>query len=224
MIDSFSRLLAQGWGNADVGGGWYASTGGTFRVDGARGIIERSSVGPANVVGAGPVHGASTMPGYGLDVAGLVSFRLDRVPDVSGSRHIVQVYARRNDRLSDGDYYYRFEVRVSSTSMDLAIEKNVKGALSYVTSTTSIAAAFDPNATWWIRWEAFGTSPSTTVRMRVWKNGTTEPTTWHRSAVINEPALDQSGTTGVRFSVPTSQTSFPVRLYVDDLQYTRKTP
>jgi large repetitive protein len=222
--DTFSRFVSQGWGDAEIGGGWYVQpTAAYFNVDGARGVITATDNVVRNVVGRGPVHGATSTPDYGLNVTGIASYRIDRAPDGSSSKHVVQVYARRNDRLSDGDFYYRFRVRVSRTAIEMRIEKSVNGSTSGVTDVTSIPATFDPAAKWWIRWEAFGTSPATTVRMRVWKDGSPEPTTWHRSAVVNDSRLDQSGTTGVRFQVPSDQVTYPVRLYVDDLQYNRKT-
>jgi PKD repeat protein len=220
--DTFSRIVSAGWGDAEVGGPWHPQPLSAFSVDGSRGVITANDPTVKNVVGRGPFHGASNMPGYGLDVGGLVSYRIDRLPDGATSKYVLQVYARRNDRVSDGDNYYRYRLRISRSAIELRIEKNVNGVLAAVTDVTTIAATFDPNARWWIRWEAFGTSPATTVRMRVWKDGTPEPTIWHRSAVHDEPGLDLSGTTGVRFQPPADQVSFPVRLYIDDLQYTRR--
>jgi PKD repeat protein len=227
--DAFSRVISSGWGSADIGGAWYvdSSTVSHFTVDGSQGVIAAVNSHPQNVVGLGPIHGSSALEGYGLDVTGLLSLRLDRAPDIgadgSSLHHLVQVYARRNDRLTDGDNYYRFWIRPSQTNIDVRIEKNVKGVLTPVTSGTQIPATFDTTATWRVRWEVFGRSPATTLRMRVWKDGTTEPTIWHASAVINEPALDLSGTTGVRFRTSSEQVNFPVRLYIDDLQYVRRT-
>jgi PKD repeat protein len=220
VIDSFSRVVAEGWGNADVGGNWFVSTPGpTFRVDGARGIVEVSSNQPQNAVGR-------ALETYGRDVEGLISFSLDRAPDVASQFHTVQVYARRDDRVTDGDNYYRYRVRVfGNRAVDIRIEKNVDGVLSFVTDNIPINVTFSPGAQYRVRWQAVGTSPSTTVRMRVWQGGTVEPTTWQASAVVDEPALDDSGTTGVRFQGPgADQVSWPVRLSVDDLAYIRLNP
>jgi hypothetical protein len=45
MKDGFSRTVAQGWGNAELGGAWVTSSTGPFRVDGSSGIIEVSNNG-----------------------------------------------------------------------------------------------------------------------------------------------------------------------------------
>src|SRR5215211_7025736 len=116
---------------------------------------------------------------YGLNVEGRVSFSVDRAPDGSGRFHTFQVYARRNDRESEGNNHYRFRVRIFGRgTMDLSIEKQVNGVGSWLIEGVPLDITFTPNAKIWVRWEAFGTSPSTTVRMRVWRDGTTEPTAW----------------------------------------------
>jgi hypothetical protein len=217
--DTFSRVQAEGWGRADIGGRWYMNVPGPiFSVDGQAGIIQIDNAGPQNVVGRGT-------GGYGLDVVGLVSFSIDRAPDALRETHSVQVYARRNDRVGDGDFFYRYRVRVfGSNAMDVRIEKNIGiGPISaWLTEPIPLATTFSPGVKYWVRWEAFGKSPATTVRMRVWREGDAEPTEWHASAVVDEPKLDVSGTTGVRFQGPVSgQLNWPVRLIVDDLEYDR---
>jgi PKD repeat protein len=215
MADGFSRTVNNGWGTANVGGAWYVDPAGpVFKVDGSRGIMELQQLDQVNAVGR-------DLKTYGLDVGGLTSFSVDRAPDDSTSFHTVQVYARRNDRLTDGDNYYRYRVRMKrSGKMDVRMEKNVAGTRSFVIpENVALTIRFTPGTKYWIRWEAFGASPTTTVRMRVWQDGTTEPTTWDASAVVAERALDASGTTGIHFEGPQRQINWPVRLSVDDLQY-----
>jgi PKD repeat protein len=217
LKDSFSRVLAEGWGDAEVGGPWLLSSPGPiFRVDGTSGIIEVSDGTAQNAVGAG-------LQSYGVNVEGVVSFSIDRAPDAASRFHTVQVYARRNDRVSDGNNYYRYRVRVLGTgAMDVRLEKNVNGVPTWLTDITPLDISFSPGTRYWIRWQAVGTSPSTNVRLRVWAEGTPEPTAWHAAAVVDEPALDENGTTGVRFQAPTlDQVNWPVRLVVDDLHYVR---
>jgi len=161
---------------------------------------------------------------YGLNVAGLTAFSVDRVPDGGPHRfHTIQVYARRNDRLTDGDNYYRFRVRIfGSRTMDVRIEKTVKALPSFVTDSVRLATTFAPGARYLLRWEAIGTSPATTVRMRVWPEAEPEPTTWHAAAVVDERDLDYAGTSGYRFQSPSVQVSWPVRFIVDDFLYTQR--
>ena len=120
-----------------------------------------------------------------------------------------------------GQNYYRYRVRIlGNGTMDVRIEKSVSNTVSSLTNILPANLTFVAGAKYWIRWEAIGRSPSTNVRMRVWQDGVSEPTTWQASAVVNEPRLDAGGTTGFRFQGPSSsQVNWPVRLSVDDLQY-----
>jgi hypothetical protein len=211
MQDNFSRTVAEGWGTAEVGGPWKVNAlGPTFRVDGSRGVIDVSDIMARMAFGGG-------VESYGLNVEGIVSFSVDRAPDGLDRFHTVQVYARRTDRQN----HYRYRVRIfGKGKMDVRLEKQAAGISTWLTGNLPLDITFTPGAKYWIRWEAVGTSPSTTVQMRVWPDGTVEPTTWHASAVTSEPLLDVSGTTGVRFQAPRSeQVTWPIQLFVDDLQY-----
>jgi hypothetical protein len=219
IADSFSRIVSDGWGNADVGGAWRLDPmrlSAKFSVDGSRGVVELHDTEARKAVADG-------LAAYGLNVQGLISISVDRAPDAAGEFHTIQVYARRNDRESWGNNHYRFRLRIfGSGTMDLRIEKQVNGASTWLTDNRPTNLTFSPAAKYWIRWEATGTSPATTVRVRVWRDGTTEPTTWHASATSNEPLLDVSGTSGVRVDAPdTQQVNWPIRIFVDDLQYRR---
>ena len=212
--DAFSRTGGPGWGTADAGGLWRidADVISSFSVDGSRGLVVASSSRPRNVIAT---------DGYGLDVEGLVSFSIDRTPDNPDRFYTVQVYARRDDRFSDGDNYYRFRVRAFGTgAMDVRLEKNVNAVPTWLVAGTSIPTTWAPNQRYWIRWACLGTSPSTVLHMRVWADGTPEPSAWQVSATVSEPALDIPGTTGIRVEGPNAdQVNFPVTFSFDDLRY-----
>jgi hypothetical protein len=213
--DGFTRVISNGWGEADNGGPWRIgkSTRADFRVLSGKGQIVAPDNKPRNAVAT---------DGYGLDVAGLASFGIDTPPDRTNRYYTIQVYARRDDRESDGDNYYRFRVRAyGKGTMDVTVEKNVRGVLTSLTGNVPIAATFKPGQKYWIRWACVGVSPATTLRLRVWADGTAEPTAWALAFTHNEPALDVIGTTGFRASGPngTEQTTWPVTFSFDDLEY-----
>jgi hypothetical protein len=215
LADSYSRAIAEGWGTAERGGRWFLNQPGSiFSVDGAAGVV---TIATSNVHNAISRDTAS----YGVNVTGITSFRIDRAPDGGfGKAHTVQVYARRNDRLGDGNNYYRFRVRMlGSNGMDARIEKTVNAVAGFVTDLVKLPMTFVPDRKYWIRWEVIGTSPATTVRMRVWPDGEPEPQVWDASATVDEPALDASGTSGYRLQVANGQLALPVRFTFDDLIY-----
>jgi hypothetical protein len=84
-----------------------------------------------------------------------------------------------------------------------------------------ISTVWDVGEKYWVRWEASGTSPSTAVRLRVWRDGASEPSNWDLEVTIDEPALDVIGTTGFRVEGPSGgeQASFPVVFGLGDLEY-----
>lgn len=211
--DGFTRQVKTGWADADVGGTWRidADAIGSFRVDGSRGQILMRSIHPLNAVAT---------EGYGRNVRGLVSFSIDRVPDNPDRFHTVQVYARRDDRLSDGDNYYRFRVRAFGTGkMDVRIEKNVDQVRTWLAEAAPAPAVWMPGNRYWIRWECIGSRPST-VQIRIWPDGEAEPAAWHMSIAVDEPALDVPGTTGIHVEGPdTDQRSFPIIFSFDDMEY-----
>jgi PKD repeat protein len=225
LADGFSRFSSDGWGNADVGGAYRLdprSSSAKFTIDGSRGVIELHGTQPLKAVGSG-------LDTYGLDVDGLISVSADRAPDAPGEYHLIRVYARRNDRDSFGHNLYRFRLRIfGSGTMDVRIEKEIGSATGTVatslTGNQPLNLTFSPGAKYWIRWEATGTSPATTLRVRVWLDGTPEPaTTWHAAVVHDEPRLDVSGTSGIRINAPDNgQINFPIRFFVDDFLYRQR--
>jgi hypothetical protein len=206
--DAFARTLSNAWGRADIGGNYYLNSPLPFHVDGM-GIVNLTGTSPENAV----LDGA-----YGTDVRGKVRFSIDRMPQAGF--HMVQVYARRDDTQSDGDNYYRFRVRAfSDHRMDLRIQQNVDAHEQFVTEIVPIGLTFEPGTWYWIRWEAIGPGNATRLRLRVWRDGTAEPTTWPVDIVRDEPRLQRRGTTGVWVQAAVQQTSWPVRFYFNDLLY-----
>ena len=68
-----------------------------------------------------------------------------------------------------------------------------------------------------VRLEVTGTSP-TTLRARVWPDGTTEPTAWLVSATDATPAMQVPGAMGLTSYVSSAATTAPVTITWDDLR------
>jgi trimeric autotransporter adhesin len=218
ILDSFSRVFANGWGDADIGGRWLVSSTqpGIFAVDGAGGVITAPDASPRNVVGRGAES-------YGLDVHGLAAFTVSSVPDGRNRFHTVQVYARRDDRASDGDNYYRYRVRLyGSGKMDVRVEMNINAVSAWLGNDVTLPGLFVAGQKYWIRWESVGSSPVTAIRLKVWADASPEPA-WQISTSTNQPALDVAGTSGVRISPASAeQTTFPVVFRWHHFEYRSK--
>ena len=69
---------------------------------------------------------------------------------------------------------------------------------------------------WNVRFQAEGNG-STTLRARVWKSGTTEPSTWRITATDTTAALQSAGGVGVVNYAGSGVTNGPITLSVLDL-------
>ena len=67
----------------------------------------------------------------------------------------------------------------------------------------------------WVRFQAVGTG-STTLRVKVWKDGTTEPTAWTTTGVNTTAELQDAGGVGVSTSLSGSATTGASKVSVDD--------
>jgi hypothetical protein len=70
-----------------------------------------------------------------------------------------------------------------------------------------------------VRLEVRGASP-TTVRAKVWKQGTTEPVTWQRTATDTTSGLQAAGAIGVSPYLSSSANNAPISVRVDNLSGT----
>jgi hypothetical protein len=217
--DTFNRTATSGWGWPDVGPAWFPGqqNAADFSVEGGSGLITKFDSGTRNVI----ARTAKSSDGYGLNVRGIASFRIDTDVDDASAFYTVQVYGRRDDRDLDGQNYFRYRVRTFGHGrMDVRLEQSLEYNRSWLTDNIIIPTVWAVGQKYWLRWEAIGTSPATRVRLRVWQDGTPEPSTWSAAATVNEPALDVIGTTGFRVSGPSAgQTTFPVVFALDDLEY-----
>jgi hypothetical protein len=203
--DTFSRDVVGSWGAASVGGK-YSVRGGSssFQVGSSHGSIELRS--------PGTVYAALLTQ---VDVADVdVSFRFAMDKLVNGGEAIVSATARH----SGPGYEYRARMHVSpSGALTAQISRAVGGQLTDLTAPVSVpGGAITPGTYVWVRVRVVGSAP-TALHLRVWRGGTTEPTTWLINATDNSSALTAAGSVGVRAYTPSSATNLPVTVNFDDI-------
>ncbi len=199
--DGFGRSVTNGWGNADLGGTWSLGGGSTrFSVAGGDGLMAPASGTTTSAV-LGSVSATAT------DTS--TQFRLDAMPNgstyfwVAGRRVGSAEYAA-NLRVMVGG---AVDLHLSAAGVQLA----GGGTLPGLTLAAGQRLA--------VRVQVEGVSP-TTVRARVWKAGTPEPTTWTATATDSTPALQTAGTVALSSYLSSSATSGPVSIRWDDLAVT----
>lgn len=205
-VDTFSRTATSGWGTADTGGAWTVSPATAFAVN----------------AGSGAITGANGS----TRTAALTSFAttdVDLVTDISlgtaatGGGAYVSLAARRISANTD----YRTKLRYTNTGQVVAqlvrVVSGVETALSTVTVPGLTVVAGDVLR---VRTQASGTA-STTLRHRIWRAGTTEPTAWLASVVDAAPAVLQvGGSVGILFYTSSSWTGAAPVIRFDELRAT----
>jgi hypothetical protein len=200
--DFFERSAAGGWGSAEVGGRWTIPA-----------LPERFSVSG----GAGQVN---LRPGDGF------SARLDSVSSTksdarvafsisqaaSGAGHFVSLIARNT---SGGDY--RGKVGIAANGAVALWVSKVTGGSEGVLASQATGLNYKVGDTLLVRVQATGTN-ATTVRAKVWKGGTAEPSTWNLSTTDGTAALQTNGGVGMYAYSTGSASGAATTLYFDAFQ------
>ncbi len=192
--DAFERTVTNGLGTADLGGAWtLAGATSNFAVSGGQGRLRMSGSG----------QGVSAfLAGTSTDTEIRALVGADKVG--TGGGIYSSVVARRV-----GTADYRGRVRfVAGGGVQIFITRNQGGEtnlVSLVVPGLTVAAGEMVN----VRFQATGTSP-TTLRMKVWKVGATEPAGWQLTTTDAAAALQAGGGVGLVTYLSASATNSPV--------------
>lgn len=205
--DDFERTVASGFGAAPRGGPWRViPPGGTdagFSVDGHFAVVElteTSAVGP---------YLALLEDVKRDDVEVALTLSPDRIP--SGGTATFGVYTRLHPEdnyvcnvqvRSNGDVMLGLSAQVANVSRGLA-----SGGPFFV-ATAGMKLR--------VRFQAFGLDP-TTLRAKVWAEGTPEPSSWLVTSSDASPVLQSQGVVGFSAYVAPTVTNLPFTVRADDL-------
>ena len=202
--DSFSRTVANGFGTADVGGPWTA-TGTASRFSVANGVGTMSAA-PGSSVRADLLGVQLTS----ADVSSTVA--VNAAPTGSGT--YVALIGRRVTSTTD----YRLKVRLQAggavTAQLVRIAGGTETAIQTVATVPGLTSALGDELH--LRLVATGVG-TTTLRAKVWKDGTTEPAAWLLQATDTTAALQAPGSIGYWYYLSSTSTANPTLLSVDDL-------
>lgn len=201
--DAFGRSIADGWGSADVGGR-YALIGPASDYD----VV--SGVGTIRVSGPGVSSGGLLTSVRTRDVDSTFRVRTDRAP--TGSGQYAYLAVRRVDSLTE----YRIKLRFASSGAVFVQGSRVTGGRE-TTLGTEVSAGFthSPGSFVWVRAQITGANP-TTLRIRAWRDGSTQPSSWQYTQADSTAALQQSGDMGLRVYVSSGAERQPVTYGFDD--------
>ncbi|TFD76545.1 PKD domain-containing protein [Cryobacterium psychrophilum] len=197
--DAFERTVSDGLGRADTGGDWSA-TGNTSDYAVSGGVGRLTAPGPGATVNSF-LSGVSS-----ANTEVTVTTALQQA--TTGGGTYVSVIARRV-----GNDDYRARVKVLSTGV---VQLHLLRGGTTLSAATVSGLTYATGDALQVRVQAFGTSP-TTLRAKVWKAGTTEPTGWQLTATDAAAALQTPGSIGLAVYLSGSATAAPLTAAFDNL-------
>jgi PKD repeat protein len=204
--DDFARTVTGGLGTAAVGGAWAVTgTASNYSVDGA-GRLVFPRAGLTNNAYLPAVSSTST----DLRVA------LSSDSAASGTGTFISVSGRRV--IGVGAYQAKVVLRPSGAVGLSLIRVDATGGGEVVLQSALNVPGLSVAArdTVQVRLQVTGTLP-TTLRAKVWKAGTPEPSAWQRSATDATAGLQVPGGIGFTMYLSTTATTAPVVMSLDDL-------
>jgi len=201
--DGFGRTVSGGWGTAAFGGAWTSTGAATqFSVDGSAGV---------HTVKAGATAIVSSLADVSSDrTDAVVSVTPAVVPNGGGAWVVLQ------GRVVGSDYYAA-RLRLQADGSVQLFTMRTGTALTGVTVAGLTYGAGDTLLT---RVQVVGTSP-TTIRAKVWRSGTAEPTAWTTSTTDATVGLQAPGSVGITSYLFGTATNGPLVLRYDDLDVTQ---
>jgi hypothetical protein len=204
--DTFTRKISNGWTSADLGGGWNLSGGATnFSVDG--------NVAKVNIpsAGAGPSAVLTGFSQSNTDV--LIDTSVGTAATGDGT------YVELMSRYSGTNHYRLTEHFVADGTVQLILSKVVSDAETVLTTVSITGVTYTPGDVYRLRFIVSG-SGTTTLTGKIWKVGTTEPTTAQISVTDTDPNLQGAGRFGITSYLAANSTTAPVIAKYDNLSVT----
>ena len=203
--DTFDRIETDGWNNADTGGAYtLEGNSAAFSVGNGVGKIRLPSAGANRAAVLGSTHVA--------DVDVKVRISADKMP--AGGSYFAYVIARAN-----GANAYRPKLRLDANGNVL-----VHAGVVINGNETSLGSpvvvpglAFTPGSYIWLRTQVVGSNP-TTIRVRAWADGQSEPTGWQFVATNSAASLQVAGSIGLRAYLAAAVSNAAVTISFDDLE------
>jgi hypothetical protein len=203
--DLFGRQVANGWGNADVGGSYVvAGPSADYDVTGGVGRMRLPAAGAGRA-------GLLSVSAQNADLSARVA--TDKV--ATGSGQYLYLVARRVNSSTEYRAKLRFApdgtVRLQATR----VVANAESAIGTEVNVPGLAHTAGQYIR--LRAQVTGTNP-TTIRIKTWANGAPEPATWTVSATDTTSVLQTTGSVGLRTYLAASATNGPILMSFDDFQ------
>ncbi len=206
--DDFGRTLSSGWGSADLGGAWTTGSSTSFSVSGGVGQVTMRTAGTGSSI---YLNGVSTS-----DTDVQCSMSLGQA--VTGGGVYTSVIGRH---LAGGDYRLKVHFVVGGAVRISLVSTNSSGTETAITAETAVSGlTYATGDVLLVRFQATGLN-GTSVRGKVWKAGSSEPSSWQASALDSTSALQGAGGVGLLNYLSGSATTVPVVASFDSFRVYR---
>lgn len=201
-LDDFTRSHSGGWGTAAVGGAWTVpAQAAQFNVAQGSGTVR---------LGAGDGFAARLNQVSATGVNARIAMSVDQPPGSPG--YFVSLVGRQVG--ATGDYRAKYGIAANGTVAIWLVRTT--GGTETVLSSVATGLKYSVGDTLVFRTEVTGTNP-TTVRAKVWKINTGEPTGWAVSATDAAANLQAPGSVGFYAYSAGTANGVPVVVSVDGL-------
>jgi hypothetical protein len=212
--DTFSRSVTASWGSADIGGAYSTySNKADYNVAGGAGTMRLPQ---AQATRRTILNGVSERD---LDV----TFRLKvgQLPTAGGSGQYVYLILRHQASGAE----YRAKVRFAPAGgvyLGASFSNNgeLPGETALAPEVRVPGLSTVANAFFRLHVQFVGTDP-TTLRVKTWRDGTSEPLAWQYTATSSRAGLQQPGALGLMAYVSLPAANAPVTFGFDDLLATQ---
>ena len=193
--DGFTRSSASGWGTAEIGGLWLATTG-AASVNGSSGVFTHSAGSTRRAL----LPATTSTADITADVA------IDRA--ATGGGVSVGVVGRQV-----GSAFYQSRIRFNADgSVGLQL---LSGSSTVLANTAINGLTYTPGQQLRLRVQVTGTNP-TTIRSKVWAAGAIEPASWQLNITSTIAELQSAGSIGVESYLSGSASNSPVGVVYDN--------
>ena len=203
--DSFTRDVAAGFGDAEVGGPWTTTAG----VSSVGGGAARFALATRSSAGGGRLPGAT-----GTTTVTRVSWATDVRANGLGA------YALVRGRITAGGDEYRLKLQTEANGrVNARLVRSVSGTEVLVAGPVTVPGTVAPGQRVHTVLVVSGTSP-TRLQAKVWLDGQPEPSAWSLEATDTTASLQSAGHVGLHSSLSSTTTNGPVVATFDDLLVT----
>ncbi len=201
--DSFERTVSQGWETANVGGNW--SIAGGF--DRLFSVSDGVGVQQLNVPGRALASSLDSVSATNVTFSADLAFS----KAATGGGIFSGIAVRKV-----GSTQYRFRIWTSTSGTELMIDRTAGGNTTVLSNTYVAGLIYAPGATWRLKLDATGTSP-TTLTAKIWDLSQTEPALPQLTTTDSTAALQGPGGIGLDNFLSGSATNAPNNVIYDNL-------